>query len=56
MAKDPLDYGVSPSPSLRGEREGPVAERREGEVGGTAILLLGPPHPALFPPAGGGRG
>jgi hypothetical protein len=24
----------SPSPPFRGEREGPVAERREGEVGG----------------------
>jgi hypothetical protein len=56
MAQDPLDYGVSPSPPLRGEREGPVAERREGEVGGTAILLLGPSHPALSPRPAGGEG
>jgi hypothetical protein len=26
----------SPSPPFRGEREGPVAQRREGEVGGAA--------------------
>src|SRR6266446_5233665 len=27
---------ASPSPPFRGEREGPVAQRREGEVGGAA--------------------
>src|SRR6266850_8572736 len=45
---------TSPSPPFRGEREGPVAQRREGEVG-AAHRLVGPPHPTL-PPAGGGRG
>jgi len=47
---------IGPSPPFRGEREGPVAERWEGEVGGTANQLIGPPHPALSPrPAGGER-
>jgi hypothetical protein len=32
-----------------GEREGPVAQRREGEVGSAANRLVGPPHPALSP-------
>jgi hypothetical protein len=38
-----------PSPPFRGEREGPGAERREGEVGDAANRLGGPPHPALSP-------
>src|SRR5690349_5160774 len=43
-----------PHSALWGEREGPVAERREGEVGSTANRLVRPPHPALSPrPAGG---
>jgi hypothetical protein len=42
-----------PHSALWGEREGPVAERREGEVGSTANRLVRPPHPALSPrPAG----
>src|SRR5271166_5662993 len=47
----------SPSPPFRGEREGPVAQRWEGEVGGGANRHAGPPHPALSPPrpAGGER-
>ena len=36
-----------PSPPFRGEREGPGAERREGEVDDAANRLGGPPHPAL---------
>ncbi len=45
----------SPSPPFRGEREGPRRDRAgEGEVGGAANRLVGPPHPALSPrPAGG---
>jgi hypothetical protein len=39
----PIDLrDESPSPPFRGEREGPVAQRREGKVGGTAILLVTP--------------
>jgi hypothetical protein len=42
------------SPALQGGREEPVAQRGEGEVGGSANRLVGPPHPALSPrPAGG---
>jgi hypothetical protein len=54
---------TSPSPPFRGEREGPVAQKPqahgldpwggEGEVGGSANRLAGPPHPPLSPrPAG----
>jgi hypothetical protein len=44
----------SPSPPFRGEREAPNPEGWEGEVGGAANRLVGPPHPALSPrPAGG---
>src|SRR6266853_1080206 len=59
----------SPSPPVRGEREGPLAHRRcatrqaharvrregrEGEVGDAANRFVDPPHPALPPrPAGG---
>jgi hypothetical protein len=44
----------SPSPSFRGEREGPGAKRWEGEVGSAADQIIGPPHPTLSPrPAGG---
>jgi ABC-type uncharacterized transport system involved in gliding motility auxiliary subunit len=46
----------SPSPPPRGEREGPVAERGDGEVGGATILLVGPPHPSLSPRPAGGEG
>src|SRR6188472_888216 len=38
---------MSPSPPSRGEREGPA--KREGEVGGAADWVFGPPHPALSP-------
>ena len=34
----------SPSPTFRGEREGPVAKRWEGEVGQAANRPGGPPH------------
>src|SRR5712671_5866431 len=47
---------IGPSPPFRGEREGPVAERWEGKVGGTANQLIGPPHPALSPRPAGGEG
>ena len=44
----------SASPPFRGEREGPVAQRWEGEVGQAANRPGGPPHPILSPrPAGG---
>ena len=42
-----------PSPPFRGEREGPIAERWEGEVGAGAALWNPPPHPALSAPRGG---
>ncbi|MBV8336973.1 MAG: PHP domain-containing protein, partial [Alphaproteobacteria bacterium] len=46
-------FSESPSPPLRGEREGPGAQRREGEVGDAAPHLIGPPHPTISPrPAG----
>ena len=38
-------FSASPSPPCRGEREGPVAERREGEVGCTSARWNRPPHP-----------
>src|SRR5438477_5082042 len=44
----------SPSPPFRGEREGPA--QREGEVGGAANRIVGPPHPALSPRPAGGEG
>src|SRR5690349_19556930 len=44
------------SPPFRGEREGPDAQRREGEVGETANPLGGPPHAALSPRPAGGEG
>jgi hypothetical protein len=43
----------SPSPPFRGEREGPA--KREGEVGGAANRLDGPPHPPLSPGRRGER-
>ena len=46
----------SPSPPLRGEREGPVAKQGEGEVGNAVPLTLGPPHPTLSPRPAGGEG
>ena len=47
-------FWKSPSPPFRGEREGPVAQRWEGEVGDATPHLIGPPHPTLSPrPAGG---
>jgi len=47
-----MPAAIRPSPPFRGEREGPVAERREGEVG--SIRRLSIPHltPALSPPKG----
>src|SRR5271166_1532152 len=47
---------AGPSPPGGGGGEGPAAQRREGEVGGAANRLVGPPHPAPSPlPAGGYR-
>jgi hypothetical protein len=44
----------SPSPPFRGEREGPDAQRREGEAGYTGNWFSRPPHPTLsLRPAGG---
>jgi urease accessory protein len=44
----------NPSPPFRGEREGPVAQRWEGEVGVAAARHAAPPYPSLSPrPAGG---
>ena len=44
---------TSPSPPLRGEREGPDPQGWEGEVGGATNRLVGLPHPTLSPrPAG----
>src|SRR6267143_1452614 len=48
-------FGTRPSPPFRGEREGPVAQRREGEVGGAARRLVGFPHPTLSPGRRGER-
>jgi error-prone DNA polymerase len=46
-------FRKSPSPPFRGEREGPVAQRWEGEAGDATPPLTGPPHPTLSPrPAG----
>src|SRR6266851_1135047 len=60
IQNEPVGAGTrdkSPSPPFRGEREGPVAERREGEVGGRRdLVLVGPPHPALSPWPAGGEG
>ena len=44
---------LRPRGASRGEREGPVAQRREGEVG---TRLVRPPHPALSPRPAGGEG
>jgi hypothetical protein len=46
----------SPSPPFRGEREGPVAQRREGEVGGANHLAQRPPSPYPLPRLAGGEG
>jgi error-prone DNA polymerase len=47
-------FSKNPSPPFRGEREGPVAQRWEGEVGDVTSHLIGPPHSTLSPrPAGG---
>src|SRR5467141_2748931 len=43
-----------PLSALQGEREGPA--KREGEVGGAANGLVGPPHPALSPRSAGREG
>jgi len=45
-----------PLSRFRGEREGPVAQRGEGEVGGATNRLGGPPHPALSPRPARGEG
>jgi error-prone DNA polymerase len=42
-------FSKSPSPPCRGEREGPIAPRWEGEVGDDAPHLASPPHPTLSP-------
>src|ERR1700730_14040578 len=41
---------MSPSPPFRGEREGPVAQRREGEVGRSASAPASPPLPSPTSP------
>ena len=51
-----LTLPKSPSPPFRGEREGPVAQRWEGEVGQAANRPSGPPYPALSPRPAGGEG
>ena len=48
--------GTGPSPPFRGEREGPSPQGWEGEVGGAANRVVGPPHPALSPRPAGGEG
>jgi error-prone DNA polymerase len=45
-----------PSPPFRGEREGPIAQRWEGEVGDAGASYIGPPHPSLSPRPAGGEG
>jgi hypothetical protein len=43
LNRKPINIGdKSPSPPSRGKREGPVAQRREGEVGDAVIALVGP--------------
>jgi ceramide glucosyltransferase len=51
-----LTLPKSASPPFRGEREGPVAQRWEGEVGQAANRPSGPPRPALSPRPAGGEG
>src|SRR2546421_12758955 len=46
----------NPSPSFRGEREGPIAERWEREVGLSARALESLTSPRPSPPPGGGEG
>ncbi len=45
---------ISPSPPFRGEREGPIASRREGEVSSGGCRDVNPLTPTLSP--GGGEG
>ena len=45
-----------PSPPFRGEREGPDAKRRDGEVGRAACTENPPPHPDPLRPPGGEGG
>ncbi len=47
---------MSPSPPFRGEREGPAARRREGEVGGATNLNLSGPLTLTLSPGRRGRG
>jgi ceramide glucosyltransferase len=46
----------SPSPPFRGEREEPIAQRWQGQVGSAAARLIGPPCPSLSPRPAGGEG
>src|SRR5205823_1937382 len=48
--------GRNPSPPFRGEREGPIAARWEGEVGLLAGLLESPTSPRPSPPPWAERG
>ncbi len=48
------DNSSSPSPPFRGEREGPIAQRWEGEVGIGKRSVIRPLTPTLSP--GGGEG
>ncbi len=46
---------IEPSPPFRGEREGPGAQRWEGEVGMSASALESPTSPRPSPPPGAER-
>src|SRR5204862_6558953 len=48
-------FDKEPSPPVRGEREGPIAERWEGEVGLSASALESPTSPQPSPPPGAER-
>jgi hypothetical protein len=48
-----LPLGQSPLSALQREREGPVAQRWEGEVGDAVNRLRDPPHHFLSPAGGG---
>ena len=46
---------ICPSPPFRGKREGPVAQRWEGEVGGGRRSGIRPLTPTLSPNGGEGE-
>ncbi|HWZ66783.1 MAG TPA: PHP domain-containing protein, partial [Stellaceae bacterium] len=49
-------FSASPSPPCRGEREGPIVQRWEGEVGGAEVGSSAPLTPTLSPRPAGGEG